>query len=503
MENVKFLLPDRQSTAVYPNNITVGLEIDEARVIACVCNDLSLMCELEGRGNLFNTEDGQLYYSLLNDMHKNKVQEFEIGAVQASLARLGEKYRLNFEQNNGMGHLNAVRKDLSTSNFESYLDTLIKANTKLMMYREFYSNMFDIASGTATNIDTMIQGAEVSLDKIRQLREVSAAKPEVLRIDDKYVQSKIDGAKKGIPYGLKSISRATRGMHLSNMSMLAMPVNNGKTTINYNEIMMDFLDLGESIFIYSNESGADDFKDMLLIRTLTKHLKYKRLNRTKINNLDIYKTQNPSDFKEYMSKINEAKAYIDLHYSERLVLYSVSRYSIAEFNMLHRRYAYKGFKYFLIDTMKSEDAGDANAVGRLVQQSRTIYEMARKLNTHVMVSYQIASYLKQSMKRVLDESCLSGSKQIVEILDILITGRELYPDEYPNQKREVKVFNLDKSPDGKYYRKYVTLESDKKYLIMFLPKNRYGEKIYPTLHVFNGNFGNTYEVGVCENVMDR
>lgn len=831
----------------YPQHLCNEIPDHEARVIGTLVNDLSLMVEVQGRRNLFHTKDGLAYYDLLNDMYNHKATEFDTGSVQSSLSRLGEQFRNDFISLNGMGHLNSLRRNFSPNNFETHFEGLMKANAKLATYRGLYEAICMLHNDIETkSLEDIIFKIEDTLETARDCNDVSTTKPVILRIDNDYIQSKINGVGRGMSYNLFSISKATRGMHNGNMSMLAMPTNNGKaqpldslvftkngyvrmgdikigdkiydmngelhnvtgifpqgmkpsykitfkdgstveccdehlwvnnnlwrlkngkydwrvqtlkeimkrkiisgntyqtfipvnkplqytqkeyfidpyifgcllgdgsiktriefscneldiverikqrlpmgykitknnannytynisnqtnplkndiirelkrlqvfglgshekfipieymsgsieqrmdllrglfdtdgcvnsisgnknitttsirlrddiiqlchtlgyratytednrdykfgkcyivnistydeifysdkhksrvpqnrkikrrtdllaitnieyigekemqcimvdspthtyltdnmivthnTTINYNEIMLDFLDKGEKVFIYSNESAIDDFKDMLLIRTLTKHLKYYDLTRTKLNELDMIKTKEKEKYEEYMMKIAEAQRYIDVTYNDKLVLYCVSRYSIAEFNILMRRFSHKGFTKFLIDTMKSEDAGDKLAVGKLVQQSRNIYELARKLNVHVMASYQIASYLKQNMKRIYDESCLSGSKQIVEILDILITGRELYPDEYPGQKNEIKVFKIKKDEiTGKYVKEFKELESNKKYLVFFLPKNRYGAKIVPTIYQFNGEFGTLFEVGFTESIQEK
>lgn len=489
----------------YPQHLCSEIPDHEARVIGTLVNDLSLMVEVQGRRNLFHTKDGLAYYDLLNDMYNHKATEFDTGSVQSALSRLGEQFKNDFISLNGMGHLNSLRRNFSPNNFETHFEGLMKTNAKLATYRGLYEAICMLHNDIETkSLEDIIFKIEDTLETARNCNDVSTTKPVILRIDNDYIQSKINGVGRGMSYNLFSISKATRGMHNGNMSMLAMPTNNGKTTINYNEIMLDFLDKGEKVFIYSNESAIDDFKDMLLIRTLTKHLKYYDLTRTKLNELDMIKTKEKEKYEEYMMKIAEAQRYIDVTYNDKLVLYCVSRYSIAEFNILMRRFSHKGFTKFLIDTMKSEDAGDKLAVGKLVQQSRNIYELARKLNVHVMASYQIASYLKQNMKRIYDESCLSGSKQIVEILDILITGRELYPDEYPGQKNEIKVFKIKKDEiTGKYVKEFKELESNKKYLVFFLPKNRYGAKIVPTIYQFNGEFGTLFEVGFTESIQEK
>lgn len=488
----------------YPETISSEIPFHEARVLGTIVNDMSLMSELEGRGQLFHTKDGMFYYELLNNMYQHKVMEYDAGAVQSALTRLGTEFKAEFVSLNGNGHLNSLRRDFSAKNFESHFDGLLKANAKLKLYKGLYSSLYNLNSGEKVDSDEMLHELECLLDESRDASELSATKPIELTITDKYIEDKVSGVKRGISYGLFSISKATRGMHLGNMSMLSAFGNQGKTTINYNEVMLDFLDQGEKVFIYSNESAIEDFQDMLLVRTITKHLKYYNLTRTKLNELDTVKTKDRQMFEEYMVKIAEAKAYIEKTYKGKLILYSVSRYSISEFGMLVRRFAHKGWKYFLVDTFKSEEAGDAQAVGKLVQQSRNVYELARKLNVHVMASYQIASYLKQNMKRVLDESCLSGSKQISEILDILICMREIYPDEYTGQKNEIKVFKLKKDENtGKYYRAYETLETNKKYLVMFLPRTRYGAKILPVVYESRYEFGGVYEIGFAENIQDK
>ncbi|MGL5751697.1 MAG: DnaB-like helicase C-terminal domain-containing protein [Paraclostridium sp.] len=502
MKQIKFRYNNQEF--IYPEHLTSELPFHEARVIGTLVNDMSLMTEMGGKRNLFHSEDGIMYYDLLTDMYNHRIFKYDVGAVQSALGRLGKDFANKFISINGNGHLSALARDFNPRNFESHMDALMKTNAKINLYKGLYCNMLDLHNDSSIKAEEVLEKMEDVMEITREISEMSNTRPVYVNIDDEYIQSKINGTKRGISYGLYSISKATRGLHLGNVSMLAGGTNSGKSTLNFNEVMIDLLDRGEDVFIYSNESAIDDFKDLLLIRTLTKHFKYYNLTRTKLNELDTIKNSDRQKYEEYMAKINEAKKYIDEHYHERLTIYSVSRYSIAEFNILMRRYALKGVKYYLIDTLKSESAGDTQAVGKLVQQSRDIYELARKLNTCVMVSYQIASYLKQNMKRVLDESCLSGSKQVAEILDILICMRELYPDEYAGQKNEIKVFKLEFDEESKkYFRAYKTLESDKKYLILFLAKNRYGVKPLPIVYEFVGEFGFVKEIGFASNIQEK
>lgn len=126
--------------------------------------------------------------------------------------------------------------------------------------------------------------------------------------------------------------------------------------------------------------------------------------------------------------------------------------------------------------MKSDSAGDSNSVGLLVDQSRQIYETCKRLNVHCFASYQVASYHKDKMTRVLSESHLAGSKQVAEVADIVMVARDVYYDEFDGEKKDITPYrNVYDRNLEMWIKNYVKLEPNKKYLIIFLPKNRYGE----------------------------
>jgi hypothetical protein len=170
-----------------------------------------------------------------------------------------------------------------------------------------------------------------------------------------------------------------------------------------------------------------------------------------------------------------------------------------EFVSYMRRYAYRGYQYFFLDTMKSDEAGNAQSVGLLVDQSRTIYEACKKLNIHCLATMQIASYHIQNFTRIITESHLSGSKQVAEVADVILTFRDIYLDEFKGEKHEIKVWKLVSDDNGETYRKdYKELDRDKKYIIMNNPKNRYGQKGVLMIYEKLGHLGIFNQVGYCQ-----
>ena len=174
-------------------------------------------------------------------------------------------------------------------------------------------------------------------------------------------------------------------------------------------------------------------------------------------------------------------------------------HNMKEFVSYMRRYAYRGYKYFFLDTMKSDDAGNSQAVGLLVDQSRTIYETCKKLNVHCLATVQIALRHIENFTRVITEAHLAGSKQISEVCDVIITGRDLYLDELDGEKNEIKIYKNVTDDNGKTWRKeYQKMDREKSYVLLNLPKNRYGEKMIFTVYERLGHLGQFYQVGLAQ-----
>ena len=174
-------------------------------------------------------------------------------------------------------------------------------------------------------------------------------------------------------------------------------------------------------------------------------------------------------------------------------------HNMKEFVSYMRRYAYRGYKYFFLDTMKSDDAGNSQAVGLLVDQSRTIYETCKKLNVHCLATAQIALRHIENFTRVITEAHLAGSKQISEVCDVIITGRDLYLDELDGEKNEIKIYKNVTDDNGKTWRKeYQKMDREKSYVLLNLPKNRYGEKGIFTVFERLGHLGQFHQIGLAK-----
>lgn len=263
------------------------------------------------------------------------------------------------------------------------------------------------------------------------------------------------------------------------------------TTIMSDLFVFDLAMQGEDCFIYSNETAKEDFQALLLVNVLSKKYGVNKVTKNKLKSGKLTEEQ--------WEQIAIAQEFINEHIKPHITIKYPKSHNMKEFISYMRRYAYRGVKYFFLDTMKSDDAGNAQSVGLLVDQSRTIYETCKKLNVHCLGTSQIALRHIENFTRVISESHLAGSKQIAEVCDVIITGRDLYLDELDGEKNEIKVWRNVTDDNGATWRKeYQKLDREKKYVLFNLPKNRYGEKTVFTIYERLGHLGQFHQIGLAK-----
>lgn len=131
----------------------------------------------------------------------------------------------------------------------------------------------------------------------------------------------------------------------------------------------------------------------------------------------------------------------------------------------------------LYDTLKIDfnERADRKEYLQLIQDSRDLDYIAKKYNVIMLASLQLAMNTKG--KLFLDSSCLSMSKQIVEVLEGLLLMRVLYAEEMDSHSSEyIDPFNLVRDPKtGKWTKETVKLSKDDVYRVLFIEKNRNGQ----------------------------
>lgn len=478
----------------FPENLTRNRGSIEGKILGCLVSDLSLFMNCSSiKPSSFLTPEGYTFFMVLKKV-------FDKGATQVDLAILdtvlsdSQMLRENFMKYNGFNALKSLERDIDAINFDTYLSDYSASNSALDTYKLTVEIQLQLANMTEmmTN-DELESYVDFKMNEIRK-NNVSDTGVHAVEINDEYIQGLKDNLMMGVPYGLRMVSNTTMGLHYGNLSLLSMNGNQGKSTIMFTMIAMDLVDHGEKVLLYCNESEYHQIQELLLVRTLRLKIRYFGLNRTMLAKGKFNA--------EHEVMIAKARAYIKEHYSDMIYFKKANKYSVGEFLSIMRRYTYRGVRHFFLDTYKSENAASDKVRGELIDSSRRIYETCRALDVNCFATYQTKHGNTEIMKRLLDLSILSEAKAVADVLDVMIGARHIYSSEYTGERHDIKPYIWKKNEQGKYIREYITLNPEKKYIVMNVAKNRYGINNLAVLYENQYEFGLVKEVGLANIVSD-
>jgi len=480
---------------MYPKHLTRDLPSVEGKLISCLAKDISLFQEFPESITIdnFTSEENRIFFKVYKTLYEKKYSTIDEVSINSEFPQ-GSKDRQLFESYHGSAMTKEFKNnELSAiENFDKFKGDFLEVNSKMALYKELKSsidrfNIEEFCNETTEHIysyiDHKLTNSVISVN--------SEADIENLGIDDEFIERCKKGEAVGITYGLHEYNKATMGMHFGNLSLLAYGTNVGKTNTMFSNFVLDYAMQGEEVFIYSNETDKYDFQTFLLVNVLSKKYGIHKITKNKLKNGKLTEEQ--------WEQIKVAQDFINENIKPLITVKYPKSHNMKEFVSYVRRYAYRGVKYFFMDTMKSDEAGSAQSVGLLVDQSRTIYETCKKLNVHCLATAQIALRHIENFTRVITEAHLAGSKQISEVCDVIITGRDLYLDELDGEKNEIKIYKNVTDDNGKTWRKeYQKMDREKSYVLLNLPKNRYGEKMIFTVYERLGHLGQFHQVGLAQ-----
>lgn len=249
--------------------------------------------------------------------------------------------------------------------------------------------------------------------------------------------------------------------------------------------VLPILESGESICIIANEQGQEEFRQMLLGTVLFNKIKYFKMNRQKLlfggfTEEDKVALKQAADWlKQYES---------NLHYVH------LNDYDVSSVKRIIKKYAKLGVKGFLLDTLKPPNDASENAWADFSEVSKELFLLAQKEDIAIIATAQLAA--NSSNRKYLDLSCIGKSRAIAETAGQVLMFRPLRE----NEKEKLKVYNYVKDSNGKStnVRKEINLDVNKDYVVLFVPKNRYGKAgDLQIVYERNMDFNLMKELGYC------
>ena len=492
----------------------------EGKVIGCLWSNPDAFDDYKDLNiESFITDDGRFYYKLGEDMAKRGYEYFDEVTV---CTYLDEKPKLKeiFDARGGYISIKQAMESVNVKNISTYIDELFKKNMIIGLDKEGFS-LFNPIVVTEENKEKEIipfelfkhmNSEQVSewydwrLQSITMKNTMGNIKIVDLDIDDDFIEACNNGEEMGVPYnilgktikdeiiwGSPIMSNATLGIHRGDAELIAAYSGKGKSSYIIENRVFPIVYNGERICIIANEMNIDKYKNMILPMVLSHFFGYYGITRRNL------KKGGFMDDPEKKNMIKKAQQFYRDNFLGKIKFVELDNYSMDSVQRVIKRLSRQGVAYFVYDTFKSENMANDNTRGKLIENSKTLFQLAKKYNIEITIVMQLAIHTEGT--RYLTSSCLSEAKGVKEVLSEIILFRELWSDEYSGEKYDVQPFiYLKDNETGRYTNttKSITLDPEKKYRIFFLDKTRNGDDGVAILYQFDGNYNRWHEISFCK-----
>lgn len=491
----------------------------EGKIIGCLWNNPDSFDDYRDLTlESFISNDGRYYYMLGKALAERGYEYFDEVTV---LTYLDEKSTLKegFTERGGYQSIKMAMESVKSVNIPIYIDDLFKKNIIIELLGEGF-NIFEGITVRENDKEKIVIPFELfqnmssqqvaewydwRLQSITMSKAMGNVKIVDLDLDDNFIEACDSGEEMGLPYnilgkdvndkniwGSPIMSNATLGIHRGDVELIGAYSGKGKSSYIVENRMFPIIYQGEKICIMANEMNIDKYKGMILPMILSHYFGYYGLSRRKLKKGGFLKDI------ETKEMIKKAQEYYRQHFLGKIKFVELEDYSMNSVQRVVKRLARQGVGYFVYDTFKSENMANDNTRGQLIENSKLLFQLAKKYNIGMTIVMQLAIHTTGT--RYLTAACLSEAKGVKEVLSEFIIFRELWSDEYPGEKYDIKPYKYIKdSNTGKYTstKECITLDKDKIYRVFFLDKTRNGDDGQAILYQFDGNYNRWYEIGFC------
>lgn len=483
----------------YPEILIANRKNIEGNFIFSIYNNLEQLDDYIDEINTledFLLPESHLYMGIAINLYKKgikSVTDVDIRTFLEDKPILLKEY----ESMGGFTTVNQIKRILNKDNIDAYWNELVKWNLILAYHDngnfkvvEVYDKLKRMESSEQVSDYFEYQSISVTLNKS------ATCKMMYLDLDNNFIDACEAGEELGMSIANKCpiLNSYTLGVHRGETSLFAGYSGTGKTSFLVDNYLIPLLDSGEKITIAVNEQGIRAWQHLFLAGILYSKLDYYKLPRQSVKK------------GKFMDKHNEyirlAQQYFKDNYKDKILFAEVDGYDINEVKKAFRYGAKRSHCIAVYDTFKSGDSSNVNYTGQLIEDSKQLHQVARKQDIAIIITMQLAIHTEGT--RYLTSSCLSNAKGVKEVMSEIVLMRGVWEDEFDGEKYDIKPYKHLKV-NGKYTSAHeqITLDSQKKYKLLFLDKTRNSEGEVVLVYQFDGAWNKWIEIGFANVRHDR
>lgn len=431
------------------------------------------------------TEDGIFYYNIARGMYGLNYQTFDNITVNTYLDDKATAKK-GFEDRGGYKTTQEIMSLLDIANIDSYYDELVKNNALMDLYDAGFAVVENWDRFSGMTSDNLYDYLEY------QINDIFVDKVEKLKVEDlsdgydQYVEEWNKGVMRGFTIGFPMLNYRLAGVHKKNLLLHLAHIGNGKTTSSILFYILPAIEHGENVCIIANEQGVEEFRQMILSTVLFNKVNYRKINRQRFIQGGFSE--------EDLVNIKLAQKWLK-EQEGRIMFVETNDYSVGNVRKVIRKYSKVGYGLFVFDTLKPEVENSNTAWADFSEVAKELFMMAKREDVAIIATAQLSA--ESMARRYLDLSCVGKSRAIAETATQVVMFRTIAAEE----KEKIMVYNHKKDPTtGKFtsIREQVPLDPDKDYIVLFTPKNRFGDTKPQIVYERNMAWNTLKEIGMAE-----
>lgn len=445
----------------------------EANIVGCLWREPSLYFDYDDIDKkMFKNGEWQFFYTIGKKIAAKNIVEIDELAVELYIKDYPKAIKM-YKKLGEYGTVELVSSVANVKNLDGYVKDFMKWSAMFDMVDglSFDSNMIDDVK--EFNINELYDFFNAKLNNVF-VKADNGIETHKLQDDlDDIIAEADKGLNVGMPINSPLLNEEIGGTMLGQIYLVGGLSGSGKTTFTIEQPFAACFEQNQPCVIGLNEQDHVKWKQELLTWIINnKYLKDKE--QSKKFNKKRWRQGHFSDYEKGLLK--KASIYLkEKMDANQIILCHFKSYSSKQYIRVIRKYASLGVKNFILDTFKISSDRDNNESFWLSMQEdmRKFDDLVKSsnLNVNLWVTLQLSK--GAALKRYLTEESIGMAKNVIDVASVTLLIRRLHNDEYQDGKNSIKVWRP--TPGAMQSGAEVILDQNKKYVIIFIEKNRNGE----------------------------
>lgn len=465
-KNAAPLTPFQKETLEVTKQIVEYKTTTEANIVAILYKIPDKMFDCNLTIDDFSANVWKVYFQIAYDIimveKKEALDDITIGIYLEKHHKLRAKY----EEYGGYNMIQAAMGYIKVENFDGYITELRKFKTLIKMCKSGFPVKERLSEFMDMTTEEIYNEYEAHLNDIFANVDSDVKSYDIADGIHELIEELDSGIAIGLPYcDMPILTKETGGQYLGSITLLGGMSNAGKSTVARSTTLPSIIKLKEKVVVMVNEDSIAKWQREMLVWICNNILKF-----------DIQKhvVRDGKYSPEVKAKLYEAADWlIEQTQDHRITIIPFLQYQTAKAIKQIKKYAAMGVKYFVLDTFKM-DAGKITGNSWLEMQQAMVNIKdtikAEALNVHILITFQLEK--GSAVMRYYTQNNIGLAKNIVDVASTCIMIRDVFDDEYTDEKRALTVYRLE-GANGKT-KIPVKLEKGKKYQVFFIVKNQEG-----------------------------